>query len=414
MQDDVGPERRLTLRRHRQREQRQSRGQDLANFFPGIAETVELADNQQTRLAVIEHIASGVRVQSRVQRHADVTGQRDGEVGHDPVRAILAEQRDVAARRQRERAQVRRHATDFVGDFIPAVVGHSAVRIGLREIDCGGLAARPVQQGVDERGVCSGHARVLVERQGFGNRRDVHGIETRHALARDAVEQAEERPQVRTQNRLAGDDHAARYPAVGIGPAENVGEAQMAKGTTGPRSVNTIGIGAEYQALAVAHRQHQRAIQRRAAHRADQARHRLRLHDLPALVYAAIEQQLIEARQLRRGGVQVAGGQDAAHRRVAIVGFNERVERSHQQALKQDRHREAHRPAGGAVAGHRVAMLSRQSVGEVTHAQGLAQAAIEVFTQRSTRHTLDELTENETAAVSVIGRPSGVNRRCRA
>ncbi len=67
---------------------------------------VELADEQQRRAAVREQLAHGGAGERRIQRHGDVAGHPDRPVGHQPMRAVLRDQRDPRTRRHVERAQV--------------------------------------------------------------------------------------------------------------------------------------------------------------------------------------------------------------------------------------------------------------------------------------------------------------------
>ena len=61
---------------------------------------VELADEQQPRLAVLEDLADRAGGQRRVQRHRDVAGHPDREVAHQPVRGVLRQDRDAGAGRE--------------------------------------------------------------------------------------------------------------------------------------------------------------------------------------------------------------------------------------------------------------------------------------------------------------------------
>ena len=58
---------------------------------------VELADEEQPRLAVLEDLADRLGRQRRVERHRDVAGHPDREVAHQPVRGVLRQDRDLAA-----------------------------------------------------------------------------------------------------------------------------------------------------------------------------------------------------------------------------------------------------------------------------------------------------------------------------
>ena len=107
---------------------------------------VELADEQQLRFAVHEDLADRLGRERGVQRHRHVAGHPDREVAHQPVRAVLRQDRDARARLEAQALQVRRHAAGFVHHLRPGVVAHRAAaeRLGQQRLVRGG--ALPVVQ----------------------------------------------------------------------------------------------------------------------------------------------------------------------------------------------------------------------------------------------------------------------------
>ncbi|MNE31905.1 hypothetical protein D3C80_1254950 [compost metagenome] len=81
---------------------------------------VQLADEHQRRLGMLQNLAHRVGSQVRVQRHRDVPGHPDRQVGNDPVRAVLGNDRDAAALRQFPAAQPVGTAPGLLADIGPA------------------------------------------------------------------------------------------------------------------------------------------------------------------------------------------------------------------------------------------------------------------------------------------------------
>ena len=122
---------------------------------PGLhlVPAVELADEQQPRLAVLEDLADRARCQRRIERHRNVARHPDGEVRHQPVRRVLGEDADARAGLEAEALQVRGHAPRLVHDLAPREVLHVSAADGLREHDPVGRGALPVVESLERQRV---------------------------------------------------------------------------------------------------------------------------------------------------------------------------------------------------------------------------------------------------------------------
>ncbi|MNM82331.1 hypothetical protein D3C81_943590 [compost metagenome] len=149
--DDVLPRRAFATTGHRQVNQRQAVRNRGAHRIPASRLTFQAANEQQAHLGVLQHIAHGVGIGGGVQRHTDVPGHPDRQVGDDPVGGVFREQADRGLGRQIERTQVRGHAPRLVADFAPAVVLHTAIRQGLGQVDRIGGTALPVEETMQQR-----------------------------------------------------------------------------------------------------------------------------------------------------------------------------------------------------------------------------------------------------------------------
>ena len=176
--------------------------------------------------------------------------------------------------------------------------------------------------------------------------------------------------------------------------------------TEGLRRVRAVQAGrarAEHHAFAVAHRNHQRAIETHTADRPDQARHRVFAQHALSFMDTAGQQHLEEARKFVGGRIDISGRDHRVHESLCVRGAHHFRERHEQRALDDARQRKEHRRAGKRI--HRsVALLrTRKTVTEVLHAQRLAQLPIERVLDRFAGHTLQDLGEDEAAGDRVVG-----------
>ncbi|MNB90359.1 hypothetical protein D3C75_374170 [compost metagenome] len=104
---------------------------------------VQLADEDGLGLAVAQHVFDGVDVGGRVDGHAHVLPHLHGEIGDEPLCAILGEQGHLVPRDQPQGTQCRHHAAGLVGDLTPGEVDVFAVD-GLAKIDPVGTLPLPV------------------------------------------------------------------------------------------------------------------------------------------------------------------------------------------------------------------------------------------------------------------------------
>lgn len=78
--------------------QRQADGGQSGPDSRGHARPViELADEHQGRLGVFQYLGHRVGAEVGIQRHRNVSGHPDGQVADDPMRGVLADDRNVAA-----------------------------------------------------------------------------------------------------------------------------------------------------------------------------------------------------------------------------------------------------------------------------------------------------------------------------
>ena len=104
---------------------------------------VELADEDRLGLAVAQHVFDGIDVGGRVDGHAHVLPHLHGQIGDEPLCAVLGEQRHLVTGNQSQGTQCRHHAPRLVGDLTPGEVDVFAVD-GLAKIDPVGTLPLPV------------------------------------------------------------------------------------------------------------------------------------------------------------------------------------------------------------------------------------------------------------------------------
>jgi hypothetical protein len=127
--DDLVPL--LVARRRREREgdARHALGHARLLLPPGI----ELADEQQLGVAVLEHVADGVRALGREDRDRGAARHPYRELGDEEVRAVLGQDRDVRPVADAARAQMRSHPPGLIDHLGPGVVDGLAAAVGLRQ-----------------------------------------------------------------------------------------------------------------------------------------------------------------------------------------------------------------------------------------------------------------------------------------
>ena len=138
--DDRVPLRIVVRRGERQADAGQARRNAGAHRLPAV----ELADEQQLRLGVLEDLPDRAGGERRIERHRDVAGHPDREVGEQPVGAVLGKDGDPAARRKAERAQVRGHAPHLADRLAPGEIADRAAALRLGQDDLAGRRLLPV------------------------------------------------------------------------------------------------------------------------------------------------------------------------------------------------------------------------------------------------------------------------------
>jgi hypothetical protein len=91
----------------------------LGNALPHLGLVVELADEDDARVAVLEDLAHRRAHERRVQRDRHVAGHRDREIRDQPPRRVLRHERDVRAGGKAERVQPRRDTTGLIQGIAP-------------------------------------------------------------------------------------------------------------------------------------------------------------------------------------------------------------------------------------------------------------------------------------------------------
>src|SRR5208337_2389607 len=86
-----------------------------------------LAQETRHRIAVPEQPGEGAPAGRGEQRHADVAGHPDGEVGHEPPGTVAREDHDARAGRPVLRLQPRRHLPYLADCTGPGPRGYMAV-----------------------------------------------------------------------------------------------------------------------------------------------------------------------------------------------------------------------------------------------------------------------------------------------
>ena len=129
--DDRVPGVEVVLRRERKGDAGHPRRHAALLVLPGV----ELADEQQARLAVRQHVVDRLGGLGRKDGDRGVAGHPDRDLGHDEVGAVLRQDRDARAGRVAAALQVRRHAARLVDHLAPRVVDHLVVADRLRHVD---------------------------------------------------------------------------------------------------------------------------------------------------------------------------------------------------------------------------------------------------------------------------------------
>ena len=122
---------------------------------------IELANEYRDRLAVLQDLTHRIGGERGIQRHADVAGHPDREIAHQPVRAILGQDRHPAARRIALCLQVGRHPAGLAHRLRPTVVAALPAAHGLGEIGLVGARALPVPQTL-QRQILAGHGHAFL------------------------------------------------------------------------------------------------------------------------------------------------------------------------------------------------------------------------------------------------------------
>ena len=142
-------------------------GQPVGNAGFHARPAVQLADEDQLGLAVLDDLANGAGRQRGVQRHRDVAAHPDREVGHQPVRGVLGQQRHPVAGLQAQALQMGGHAPALVDDFAPGVVAHRSAAQRLRQRNAVRAGLFPVVEALEGQCVVrsgGGHdVAVLIE-----------------------------------------------------------------------------------------------------------------------------------------------------------------------------------------------------------------------------------------------------------
>ena len=83
---------------------------------------------------MFKHLAHRVGREVGIQRHRHMPGHPDGQVGNNPVRAILGNDRNAAALGQLQAAQPVGRTTGLVTNFGPVQLFYLAAGNGLRQV----------------------------------------------------------------------------------------------------------------------------------------------------------------------------------------------------------------------------------------------------------------------------------------
>ncbi|MNF75056.1 hypothetical protein D3C84_571080 [compost metagenome] len=119
---------------------------------------VELADEGQRRLRMFEYLGNGLGGQVGVQRHRDMPGHPDRQVGNDPVRAVLRDQGDMAALRQFPRSQPVGGAACLMTDVRPGQGLDLAASDRLDQKALAGMTGLTLVENVQRQTKSSRHA----------------------------------------------------------------------------------------------------------------------------------------------------------------------------------------------------------------------------------------------------------------
>ncbi len=129
--DDRIPGVELGLRCERERDT----GHALGHAGLLVRPRVELADEEQARLAVRQHVIDRLGGLGREDGHGRVPGHPDRQLRHDEVRAVLRQNRDARTPRETLALQVRGHAPRLVNRLAPGGVHDLVVADRLRHVD---------------------------------------------------------------------------------------------------------------------------------------------------------------------------------------------------------------------------------------------------------------------------------------
>src|SRR5690554_79482 len=123
----------------------------MLDVVPAVGRTVQLTQEQQFGLAVFKNVSGCFTIQGWVKRHADMTGCPNGQIRQYPMRAILAQDPDIAVLRQSKTVQVGGHTGHLVSGLSPGNVFHPAIRERLGQVNVIGSVLGPVVQAVQRR-----------------------------------------------------------------------------------------------------------------------------------------------------------------------------------------------------------------------------------------------------------------------
>lgn len=94
---------------------------------------IQLADKRQGGFGVLQYVGHGVGGEVGVERHRDMAGHPDGEVGDDPVGAVFRDQGNVGALGQLTGSQPVGGAAGLVAGFGPSEGLHLPALDGLHQ-----------------------------------------------------------------------------------------------------------------------------------------------------------------------------------------------------------------------------------------------------------------------------------------
>ena len=151
----VGPaEIEVARRMQRQADGRQIRADPTGHARP----IVEFADEGQRRFRMLEHLGHGFGGEVGVQRHGNMAGHPDGQVGNDPVGAVFRDQGDVTALGQFPRTQPMGGAAGLMADVGPGQCLDLSAADGLHQKALAGMTGFTFVEDVQRQTKSSRHA----------------------------------------------------------------------------------------------------------------------------------------------------------------------------------------------------------------------------------------------------------------